>query len=292
LTFSATHQYLDDKPSSTSLDINTITCTVSDGHGGSATETATVTVKNLAPVITSVAGPTGPLALGSSASVSVNFTDVGTLDTHTVRVSWDDGTADTVLSTGVSSRTASHSYAAAGVYSVGVTVTDDDTSVATTTYEYIVVYDPSAGFVTGGGWINSPSGAYTADPALSGKASFGFVSKYKKGMAVPTGETEFQFNVADFNFHSTSYEWLVVSGALAQYKGSGNVNGAGDYGFLLTATDGQITGGGGVDKFRIKIWNKSTGTVVYDNAIGASDDINSANPQALGGGSIVIQKAK
>ena len=35
-----------------------------------------------------------------------------------------------------------------------------DTIVAST---YVVVYDPSAGFVTGGGWINSPAGAYAAD---------------------------------------------------------------------------------------------------------------------------------
>jgi len=118
------------------------------------------------------------------------------------------------------------------------------------------------------------------------------VSKYQKGKSLPTGETEFQFNVADFKFNSAVYEWLVVSGPLAQYKGTGTINGTGNYGFLLTATDGQIAGGGGVDKFRIKIWNKSTGAVVYDNAMGASDDINSANPQAIGGGSIVIQKAK
>jgi len=109
---------------------------------------------------------------------------------------------------------------------------------------------------------------------------------------VPTGETEFQFHVANFKFNSTVYEWLVVSGPLGQYKGSGTINGTGNYDFLLTATDGQINGGGGVDKFRIKIWNKATGAVVYDNALGSSDDINSANPQALGGGSIVIQKVK
>lgn len=43
----------------------------------------------------------------------------------------------------------------------------------------------------------------------------------------------------NFRFHSVSYEWLVISGARAQYKGVGTVNGAGAYGFLLTATDGR-----------------------------------------------------
>jgi hypothetical protein len=41
---------------------------------------------------------------------------------------------------------------------------------------------------------------------------------------------------------------LVIAGARAQYKGLGTVNGSGNYGFLLTAIDGQVNGGGGVDK--------------------------------------------
>ena len=147
----------------------------------------------------------------------------------------------------------------------------------------IVIYDPSAGFVTGGGWINSPAGAYPANPN-AGKASFGFVSKYQKGSTRPTGETEFQ--VADLNFHSTSYDWLVVSGAKAQYQGSGTVNGTGDYGFLLTIIDGQVNGGGGVDKLRMKIWNKSTNVIIYDNQMGAADGADPTT--ALGGGSIVL----
>jgi hypothetical protein len=79
----------------------------------------------------------------------------------------------------------------------------------------IAVYDPSSGFVTGGGWIISPVGAYTANPGLTGKATFGFVSKYQKGANVPTGETEFQFQLANMKFKSTSYDWLVVAGAKA-----------------------------------------------------------------------------
>jgi hypothetical protein len=155
----------------------------------------------------------------------------------------------------------------------------------------VVVYDPTGGFVTGGGWINSPAGAFVPSPNLTGRANFGFVSRYQKGATVPVGETEFQFKVADLNFHSTDYQWLVVSGAKAQYKGTGQINGAGNYGFLLTATDGQLNGGGGVDKFRIKIWDKNNGdVVVYDNVRGGSNDIDTANPQAIAGGSIVIHK--
>ena len=90
------------------------------------------------------------------------------------------------------------------------------------------------------------------------------------------------------NFHSTSYQWLVVSGPKAQYKGAGTINGGGSYNFMLTATDGQVAGGGGVDKFRIKITDANG--VVYDNVPGASDDMDAANPQAISGGSIVLHK--
>ena len=111
------------------------------------------------------------------------------------------------------------------------------------------------------------------------------------GITVPTGETEFRFQVANLDFHSSAYQWLVVSGALAQYKGTGQINGAGNYGFLLTATDGQLSGGGGVDKFRIKIWDiNNGGAIVYDNVPGASDGINDAKPQPIAGGSITIKK--
>lgn len=57
---------------------------------------------------------------------------------------------------------------------------------------------------------------------------------------------------------------------------------------MLTAIDGQINGGGGIDKFRIKIWDKSTGNIIYDNQLGGSDNENPTT--AIGGGSIIIHK--
>jgi len=68
----------------------------------------------------------------------------------------------------------------------------------------------------------------------------------------------------------------------------GTINGSSDYGFLLTVTDGQVNGGGGVDKFRIKIWDRSSDAVVYDNQIGT--DETSDPVMTIGGGSIVIHK--
>jgi hypothetical protein len=67
---------------------------------------------------------------------------------------------------------------------------------------------------------------------------------------------------------------------------SGQINGQGNYGFMLSARDGQRPGGGGSDKFRIKIWDKATDTVVYDNQMGA-DEIGDPTT-VIGGGSIVV----
>ena len=54
----------------------------------------------------------------------------------------------------------------------------------------------------------------------------------------PTGQTELQFKNC-FNFHSSHYQLLVVSGCKAQYKGTGTVNGRPGFGFSLVPTDGD-----------------------------------------------------
>ena len=126
-------------------------------------------------------------------------------------------------------------------------------------------------------------------PSLTDKAHFAFVSKIdKKTAGLVTGSANFRFQAADLNFDGTSYDWLRVAGPTALMKGSGTVNDVPGFGFLISAVDGQIDGGGGIDKFRIKIWNKSTSAIVYDNQVGA--DENAAPTTTLGGGSIAIKK--
>ncbi len=226
-------------------------------------------------------------ATGAVVNLAANLTDPDRSDAHSCAIDWEGATsAGTVVEAdGSGTCTGQYAYPAAGVYTIGVTVTDP---LGESAYDeaMIVVYDPKGGFVTGGGWIASPPGAYLADATLAGKATFGFVAKYKPGASTPSGNTEFQFHAAGMNFHATSYDWLVVAGAKAQYKGFGTINGAGNYGFMLTAWDGQVSGGGGVDRLRMRIWD-TTG-IVYDNQAGAAD--SDAPTTALAGGSIVIHK--
>jgi PKD repeat protein len=247
--------------------------------------TGSIAPPNSPPVVTNITAPLSPVQVGTEISASADFTDTGDTNPHEAVFAWGDGSTSTAI-TSSNSVSSNHSYSTPGVYTVTLTVTDSCGLSGSSTFQYyIVVYDPDGGFVTGGGWINSPTGAYTADPGLAGKANFGFVSKYQPGATDPTGNTEFQFKAGNLNFKSTSYEWLVVAGAKAQFKGTGTINGTGSYSFILTAIDGQINGD--VDKFRIKITGAGGG-LVYDNQMGASDTADQAT--ALGGGSIVIHK--
>jgi hypothetical protein len=251
---------------------------------------------NVAPTIESLTVPVEPMDVNAhTAQASATFSDpAGANDEpYTCTVDYDDGNGpqdgtavwDAGLGVGTCAGPA-QTYTVAGVYAVTVTVTDKDDGTGTlTATDYIVIYDPDGGFVTGGGWIDSPAGAYAPDPDLTGKANFGFVSKYKKGADKPSGNTEFQFKAGDLNFHSSSYDWLVVAGRdKAKYKGSGTINGGGNYGFMLTATDGSP------DTFRIKIWNVATGDAVYDNKMGSDDD--GYDGTEIGGGNIKVHKAK
>ncbi|MCP9236245.1 thrombospondin type 3 repeat-containing protein [Lewinella sp. JB7] len=247
--------------------------------------------ENFAPEISAINVTAEPTALGSPIQVHVEYTDANDQDGHTAIVDWGDGTtSDLAIDQLANAASANHAYSATGVYSIMVTVTDacsdTDTEVAAT---YAVVFNPGEGFVTGGGWIHSPAGAYTPDPNLEGKANFGFVAKYKKGQSTPDGNTNFHLNAADFRFKSTAYDWLVVSGNRAKFKGIGEVNGEAGYAFMITGIDGDMNKAGEADKFRIKIWSLNGGGVVYDNQMGSSDTEYASTE--LGGGTIQIHYA-
>jgi K(+)-stimulated pyrophosphate-energized sodium pump len=163
----------------------------------------------------------------------------------------------------------------AGVYNLRVHGSDEMGNVASEKSIPLIVYDPH-GAVRGEGWINSPAGAYTIDPKVTGKAIFKFNVEYQKGHKIPTGEANFSFHAASMTFESSSYDWLVISGSTARCQGTGTINGSGKYGFklfLIEEKGKKVNNVNKSKKLRIKIWDKTTGKTVYDNNLGYPEDI-------------------
>lgn len=142
-----------------------------------------IVTANAAPSLGVVTGPTGPAAVNTSVSVSATFTDVDVSASfpYSTTIDWGDGnTPITSLTNTPGAINGLHSYSSPGVYTVKISVSDKiNTTPISQSFQYIVVYDPSAGFVTGGGWISSPTGACrlstcAADGSTVGKATFGF----------------------------------------------------------------------------------------------------------------------
>ncbi len=269
-------------------DTATVTITVTPVNGNGDDE---------GPITSVVEATPNPVAIGTDVLLSALVDDTTTggssiasaeyrIDAGTfLPLSATDGGFDAVTE-GVSGTIPWASIAQVGIYSVCVRGTDQPGNVGPESCVLLVVYDPSEGFVTGGGWIDSPQGAYLADDTVFGRANFGFVAKYKKGKSVPDGQTEFMFSAAGLSFHSTAYEYLLVNrnSSRAQFKGVGTINGTGEYGFMIWATDGDLNGSE-QDTFRIKIWLEhadGTQTVVYDNG----------SDQVLSGGNVTIHKAR
>ena len=163
-TFTLTHQYLDDNPTATASDTYTINATVTDDDTGAGSASQTVLVNNVDPTFD------GPLVISAVrcsdtdpedvVSLSGMFLDTGSLDTHTVNIDWGDGTSSNSLTDpgdfvalsvsggGSGAFDATHAYGTGGIFTVVVTVTDDDSGAVTTSTEAWVSgvrLDPTTG---------------------------------------------------------------------------------------------------------------------------------------------------
>ena len=257
---------------------------VDDGRGGADTARTTATISNVAPSLAAFSIPATPMGLtpgGITVPVSSSFTDPGTVDTHTA--SLDCGSGVTAQSEVVGEMASSAcSFSSAGVYSIRLTVRDKDGGSDTKLSSApIVVFDPAGGRLTGGGWVASPAGAVAFAPTAAGKLTFSLNARYEPGSSIPTGKAELNLTVGKLEFRSTSLDWLVATEASAQVQGRGTVNGSGDYAFSVVAMDGQSTGA-----VRIRIWHRTSGTLLYDSRPGAP--LDETGVTALGGGSIQL----
>jgi PKD repeat protein len=242
----------------------------------------TVTVTCTPPEITSLNGAPLLVAVGCAVSLEATFIDDAP-DVHVARWDFGDGTS-LVTDPAMSPTAVSHVYAMAGIYTVTLTITDRCGNAASDDL-VLVVYDPSAGFTTGGGWFVPDADSFVDGVPVTdtiSRANFGFVVKYKKGADNPDGNLEFIYKAGDINLHSSGMNWLVITSATkVRFKGSATVNGEGPYTFKVTAEDNGEPGT--QDTFKIEIW------------LGVVADTENAPPTpkhkargVLGGGNIKI----
>jgi large repetitive protein len=273
MNFSLSHVYKDEGT-------YTVTVKVTDNQGATGTATATVTVNNAPFTVSAITAPAPVQLVNGTASVTVSatFADPGVLDTHTATWDWGDGTTTTcpantssctlteMNGSGPGTVTASHTYTAAAVYPVTLTITDDDgVAVTPAMPQPVSIYNAtSQGLFTAGDWFTSPAGAYPQNPSLTGKVTFGL--NYGYTGSVPNGRKQFYmtFGNANLTFNATSVASLVVdNNNMATLTGSGTINNAGNYNFVVTGVDN-----GGI---RIQITDPSNNNkVIYDTQPGAA----------------------
>jgi Ca2+-binding RTX toxin-like protein len=105
----------------------TIGVTLTDDDTGTDTGSTTLTVRNVAPTITSLVIDPPLAAEGEPVTLSCAFTDPGTLDESSATIDWGDGTIDEITGMQASdSMVVEHAYTVGGIFEIKVTVTDDD----------------------------------------------------------------------------------------------------------------------------------------------------------------------
>lgn len=124
--------------------IFTVSVIVTDRLGAADTASMTVTVLNTPPVV----GVYPPVqqAVGDIASSRFAVSDAGSLDKHTIAISWGDGTRDSIASGSEPwNNVVMHTYAQPGSYRVEATARDEDGGVASATATYpVIVFDATA----------------------------------------------------------------------------------------------------------------------------------------------------
>jgi hypothetical protein len=268
--------------------IYTITVECTDGSGNASQGTTTVKVAH----DIKKPGSGQPFIVGSTVNLLGEFRDKAG-NTHTAKWLIDGSAAKGVVTEPIATKngtvSGSYKFGAAGVYKLQMNVTDQK---GITTYAnsngyldaIVVIYDPNGGYTYGGGWYQSPAGALATNRTAKGQVSYGYTVNYYKGATKPKGEMQFKFG--DLEFNGVNFDYLAISGARAQFRGTGKIiGGQSGLGFIMTVIDGALDGSG-VDKVRMKIYNKTSGAVIYDNYSGSSDAADPVTP--IGTNSFVV----
>ncbi len=174
--------YRDDNPTATAADDYDIHIMLTDDGGSSDSQSTQVTVSNLAPAIGALASDAtfaNPAAEGQAINILASFTDLGIFDSHRATVDWGDGSGLQLVTvnqgTGTGTVVGSHTYAVGGVYTITLTLADDDTGVATAATTAVITgvgLNNGTLFIVGGQGGDRASVNQTGNGKLTVRADF------------------------------------------------------------------------------------------------------------------------
>lgn len=206
----------------------TLRLSVSDALNLIASDTAGVTVKNVAPVFTPYVNQS--TFAGSATSFNLgSFTDPGAEGSWPVTVNWGDNSSPTHFNANGAGTlpTKSHAYTAAGTFNVVVTVDDGDAN----DFDGFQVV------------VNAPqAGAPLVTPPAEQLAKAGVEKRFQLGaFSDPSSSGPWHVTV-DWGDNSTKTQFdAAASGTLAGKPHS--YQAVGDYDVLVTVSDGALSGG-------------------------------------------------
>lgn len=152
----------------------TFTLIVTDSRGITSTDSVTVFVANVVPIVEAHGGAVAP---GTSFRSIGSIIDPGA-DTFTVTINFGDGPEQWVAGVFKNTFLMDHVYAESGTYPVTITVDDGDGGVATATVQMVVTESAPAVMVNGGsadeGSLFTESGSFSATGGTSWTATVNY----------------------------------------------------------------------------------------------------------------------
>jgi hypothetical protein len=275
---------------------NTVTCWADDLAGNIGTDSSLILIgepppspspppppppDTTPPTVYPLSFTANPIVVGGISTVTAYAWDDGSgIESGTVSVedrppepmAWSGSAFTADVGTGLP----------AGLYPVSVRVRDVAGNETETVPQTLVVYDPTAGSVSGTGWIVPDPGAGDDLPGIDGRArgSFSFAARYKSPSdTTPNGSFIFTYGKL-FKLQSDELDWLVVTaGNTAYIQGTASIRGEGSYPFRATIRGGGVTGS--PDNLLLEVWASRTFVETGPTIYRASGDV---------GGQIQIQR--
>lgn len=149
--------------------VYTVVLKVTDPSGNVSTDTATVTVNNVAPTVT--IDPIPPIDELGTTTVSGTITDPGWLDPLTATIDFGDGNGPVALAgslengepTATFTFSVNKQYGDNGSFTVSVTGFDDDTSTPASAQAVVANVDPSAAIDSSGEQVYDGASAFVLE---------------------------------------------------------------------------------------------------------------------------------